>query len=268
MDIIFENKQEQKQIFDILLNLGYKWHGKTELTTSEQIMERWGGSYNVISVDYHPSNIGDIQMTHESKVTNSYSWEKDTTKILSKLSNYKMSTPDKIRINGVGDYHATVYRDHVNIYNVEIPHEVILKVYNSFDDINANISFGGIAITTKNDQENKDLLTLLHSMGWGSSYRETLEEYIEFFKEFPSKVVYENGNIGGNYGYYGQGDKEYTMADLGDIYTMLSKKTFIKMDDIGDYGTIVYRDYVKVGCQEISKDKVEEIVDAITKIKQ
>jgi len=268
MKIAFDNREEQKQILDILLGLGYKWHGQTDLITSDQIMEEWGNSgYTSISVDYSNRKKGAIQMSY--RVGDVYSWTDDMNTILANLKNYKIVSK-KIRINNVGEYHAIVTPEDVEIFKTKLSHETVQVVYDTFDKIDEGGLSDTLHITTKDDQENKDLITLLYSLGWSAAYRNTLEDTIEFFREFRSKVVYTTKNIGGNYDYYGGGDREYTMEDLGEIYTKLkgSKNSVIALPPIGEYNVLVYKDHVQVGCQSITKEKVKEILEAIDKIKQ
>jgi len=129
MKIAFDNREEQKQILDILLGLGYKWHGQTDLITSDQIMEEWGNSgYTSISVDYSNRKKGAIQMSY--RVGDVYSWTDDMNTILANLKNYKIVSK-KIRINNVGEYHAIVTPEDVEIFKTKLSHETVQVVYDT-----------------------------------------------------------------------------------------------------------------------------------------
>jgi len=253
INIGFNDKNGQKQILDILLTLGYKWHGD-DGHDSESIINNYP-SYSNIKIDGN-------YLCMSGYYTNSHHWPNDSEKVLSLLTNHFKN--ETIIVKEVGDYSAYVSKDEVMINEVKISPAMLKEIYEeSKKDI---VSFDRFDITTRNADDSDALIGLLFSMGF-TFYNYNLEETKEQFrKHYDSKVI-KNGNtsIGGNGSYRGRGVREYFFPeDMPFIYNAIKNCT--KTFTIGSYDLTFSGDNVVVGCQTINKSKVEEIYNALVEI--
>lgn len=125
-------------------------------------------------------------------------------------------------------------------------------------------------ILTKSKADRLTLLTLLLSLGgkWhGTDSQKTAEDVEDkyAFSRYPIVYVENNKELGG----YGKAhiDRSITHTwpeDASAIIRSFTKKEIkIVVKNVGDYEAVINGDNVKVGCQTISFDKIEEIHKAV-----
>ena len=110
------------------------------------------------------------------------------------------------------------------------------------------------------------LLTILY--GFGRTHFEglSLEESIKYYQSwyYPSLYLNRDGKFEGSHGDRTYHDYE---TELNDIVKQLLNPKSVIIENVGDYKAEVFQDGVKVGCQTITHEKVEEIWNAIQSLK-
>jgi hypothetical protein len=265
MKIQYKNNEEKKQILDVLLNLGYSFHGSLKYKTSDQIIEEWGG-YSAVEIDYSGGSSDEIQLT--STPHNAVCWATDYASILGKLKNFKINNEI---IYDVGDYRAIVSKENVEINGQSLTHEKVLEVYNAFNIEDLSEYFeddqADINVNVKNSKERNTLIGILYGNGY-HYHSEPLDVAIDELNEYSQITIHRGKTIGGNY-------RDYTPSvSLNfdqDLYKIVEKITSDKksmvIDEVGEYSAEVYKNIAVVGCQRIPKEKIEEIVKAIGSFK-
>lgn len=130
-------------------------------------------------------------------------------------------------------------------------------------------------IQTTTDLEHRTLMAILYSFKYKhSEYNSsnTWEDAHYKYKKYKSTVVYTSDKrMAGNYllnSGLGQDEIAFTFStDLNKIYDTLKEGKEITINNVGDYNAKVSDKEVLVGCQTISHEKVEEIYNAIQKLK-
>lgn len=254
MIIKYDNNDELIQILNILLPLGYKFHG-CESFTCDHILDKYGsdGYTNVVVGKYSDKSYLTLNCGDSDFV-----WNEDFVKIMASLQNFKTEKSDGILIEGVGDYPAFVKKDEVIINREHITKEkleLIIHNINSGD-------VGEFSVFTENDKEHKTYMAMLYSHGLTYHDRSSFVEAHESFFAYP----YTSYNRG-----YISGDMNKTLykiynfkTDLAKIYELLTKDTAIP--PIGDYPVKIIGENVEVGCQRIPVSKVKEIYDTMIKL--
>lgn len=109
------------------------------------------------------------------------------------------------------------------------------------------------------------LLRVLNAFGFGHYLGKSLEECLEYYQDdfYPYlKIDLENKFFSGLY--KPDGYTTYTYEDaLVEIINLINSPKSITIENVGDFTAEVFKDKVKVGCQTISPEKVEEIYNAI-----
>lgn len=118
------------------------------------------------------------------------------------------------------------------------------------------------------DEKNlKAFITLLYNFGYKHYQGLSLEDCIENYENssysyYTLKTTDKtfSGKMGTPYLVY-----EDQLPEIVEYLTNPDKT--IKIQDVGDYEAIVTRSGVKVGCQTITPEKVEEIYNALQSVK-
>lgn len=128
-------------------------------------------------------------------------------------------------------------------------------------------------IKTTTPEDHLALLRVLYFAGFRYPTHRTVQEVEDGFGPFkyPIILIYENKDLGGNSRVHPKCGKELEYPqDVTEILNHIYNITVsaIKVEDIGTYDGVVTKNVVKVGCQTISYEKIQEIAAAVKQIRK
>jgi hypothetical protein len=128
-------------------------------------------------------------------------------------------------------------------------------------------------IKTTTHEDHLALLHLLYNAGFRYSAHDTVQKVEDDFGpfEYPFILIYDDKSLGGNYRYNDKSGEELEYPQditkiLNHVYDI--KVSAIKVKDVGTYDGVVTKNVVKVGCQTISYEKIQEIATAVKQIRK
>jgi hypothetical protein len=256
-----KSPEEQRAIISLLYSFGYK---KDNLTLDKCVDTLKEYPYIVI---YDDHVIGANYTSYHRYQRNSFTVSDIS---ITELVEFLTEKPS-VLVTDFGDYSAEVFADELFIGGpgATVPFDQVKEIY---DIIIADpIAFKELHITVKNDQERRFLIHALNSFGYTNRYRPTVEAWCNEWESsgYKSVVVYPIKKVGANGSYTDNGYPEYVFSrDMDELYPLLmgatSKK--IEIEDIAGFDVEIHKDTVRVGCQNITYDKIKEAYAAMIKL--